>query len=90
LAGSRAVRVYCLENAVSAAATHAKLKFVKTHPSKADAARQSRDFTTAVNTAGKPVQLLVAEGYNHFEIIETLANPYGLRGRAVLDQMRLT
>lgn len=31
---------YCLENAVSAAATHAKLKFAKTHPSKADAARQ--------------------------------------------------
>jgi hypothetical protein len=31
---------YCLENAVSAAATHAKLKFAKTHPSKAEAARQ--------------------------------------------------
>ena|SRR2546427_13285153 len=31
---------YCLENAVSAAATHAKIKFGKTHPSKADAARQ--------------------------------------------------
>ncbi len=31
---------YCLENAVSAAATHAKLTFAKTHPSKAEAARQ--------------------------------------------------
>ena len=51
--------------------------------------RQSRDFGAAVRAAGKPVQLLVAEGYNHFEIIETLANPYGLLGRAVLEQMQL-
>ena len=52
--------------------------------------RQSRDFAAAVKAAGKPVQLLVAEGYNHFEIIETLANPHGLLGRAVLEQMNLT
>ncbi|HEV8674276.1 MAG TPA: alpha/beta hydrolase [Methylomirabilota bacterium] len=51
--------------------------------------RQSRDFAAAVKAAGKPVQLLVAEGYNHFEIIETLASPYGLLGRAVLEQMKL-
>src|SRR6267378_2330640 len=51
--------------------------------------RQSRDFAAAVKAAGKPVQLLVGEGYNHFEIRETLANPYGLLGRAVLEQMRL-
>ena len=51
--------------------------------------RQSRDFAAAVQTAGKPVQLLVGEGYNHFEIIETLSNPYGLLGRAVLEQMHL-
>jgi acetyl esterase/lipase len=37
--------------------------------------RQSRDFAAAVRAAGKPVQLLVGEGYNHFEIPETLANP---------------
>jgi len=30
------------------------------------------------------------EGYNHFEIPETLANPYGLLGRAVLAQMNLS
>jgi arylformamidase len=52
--------------------------------------RQSRDFAAALQDAGKPVTLLVAEGYNHFEIIETLANPYGLLGRAVLEQMALT
>jgi arylformamidase len=51
--------------------------------------RQTRDFAQAVKAAGKPVQLLVAQGYNHFEIIETLANPYGLLGRAALEQMKL-
>ena len=51
--------------------------------------RQSRDFAAAVKAAGKPVQLLVADGYNHFEVIETLANPHGLIGRAVLEQMNL-
>ena len=51
--------------------------------------RQSRDFAAAVKAAGKPIQLLVGEGYNHFEIRETLANPYGLLGRAVLEQMNL-
>ena len=42
-----------------------------------------------MKAAGKPVQLLVGEGYNHFEIAETLANPYGLLGRAALEQMKL-
>jgi arylformamidase len=51
--------------------------------------RQARDFAAAVSAAGKPAQLVVGEGYNHFEIIETLANPYGLLGRAVLEQMKL-
>ena len=52
--------------------------------------RQTRDFAAAVKAAGKPVTLLVADGYNHFEIIETLANPHGLLGRAALEQMGLT
>jgi arylformamidase len=51
--------------------------------------RQTRDFAAAVKGAGKPVELLVGQGYNHFEIIETLANPYGLLGRAALEQMKL-
>jgi arylformamidase len=51
--------------------------------------RQSRDFAAAVKAAGKPVELLVGEGYNHFEMLETLNNPYGLLGRAVFKQMRL-
>jgi arylformamidase len=51
--------------------------------------RQTRDFAAAVQAAGKPVELLVGEAYNHFELLETLANPYGLTGRAMLKQMGL-
>jgi arylformamidase len=42
-----------------------------------------------VRAAGKPVSLAVMEGYNHFEVMEQLGNPYSLFGRAVLEQMRL-
>ena len=51
--------------------------------------RQTREFAAAVKAAGKPVELLVGEGYNHFEMLETLANPFGLLGHAVLGQMGL-
>ena len=51
--------------------------------------RQTREFAAAVRAAGKPVELLVGNGYNHFELYETLANPYGLLGRAALAQMGL-
>ncbi len=51
--------------------------------------RQARDFHAALMQAGKPVQMLVGTGYNHFEILETLANPYGLLGHAALVQMGL-
>jgi arylformamidase len=51
--------------------------------------RQSRDFAAALKSLGKPVELLVGEGYNHFEMAETLANPYGLLGHAALEQMKL-
>jgi arylformamidase len=51
--------------------------------------RQNRDFAAAVKAAGKPVRLSVGHGYNHFEIAETLANPFGLIGRTVLEQMGL-
>jgi arylformamidase len=52
--------------------------------------RQSRDFAAAAKAAGKSMQVLVGDGYNHFEMPETLANPYGLLGRAALAQMNLT
>ena len=52
--------------------------------------RQSRDFAAALQAAGKEVRLLVGVGYNHFEMPETMGNPYGLLGRAVLEQMQLS
>ncbi len=51
--------------------------------------RQSRDFAEAVKSAGKPVELLVGEGYNHFEMPELFANPLSFLGRAALEQMNL-
>jgi arylformamidase len=52
--------------------------------------RQSRDFAAAVKAASKPVELIEGVAYNHFELLETLANPYGLMGRAMLEQMKLS
>jgi arylformamidase len=52
--------------------------------------RQARDFASALRAAGKQVTLLTAEGYNHFEIIESLAHPYGALGRALLQQISLS
>lgn len=51
--------------------------------------RQSREFAAAVTAAGKKAELIVAKNYNHFEVGETLANPYGILGRAALRLMGL-
>jgi arylformamidase len=52
--------------------------------------RQTRDFAAALQAAGKPLQLIVAKGYNHPEMGETFGNPYGIMGRASLQMMKLT
>jgi len=52
--------------------------------------RQNRDFAAAVKSAGKPVELVVAANYNHFETGESLGNPYGPNGRAALALMKLS
>jgi arylformamidase len=52
--------------------------------------RQSRDFHAALKTAGKPAQLLLGKGYNHYETQETLGNPYGFMGRAAMEMMKLS
>ena len=52
--------------------------------------RQAEEFAAALAAAGKAVALEHAEDYNHFELAETLAHPYGPMGRAVLQQMGLT
>jgi len=51
--------------------------------------RQNRDFAAAVKAAGKPVELVEAPHFNHFEILESLGNPYGPNGRAALALMKL-
>jgi arylformamidase len=51
--------------------------------------RQARDFFTALRDKGKHAELIVADGYNHFELFETMASPYGIVGRALLRQMGL-
>jgi arylformamidase len=55
-----------------------------------DFQRQSHDFHAAVRATGKPVTLIVAKGHNHFEIGESLGNPYGVMGRAAFEMMKLT
>src|SRR5262245_14114607 len=54
-----------------------------------DFQRQTRDFHAALRAAGKPVTLIVAKGYNHFELGESLGNPYGVMGRAAFEMMKL-
>jgi arylformamidase len=51
--------------------------------------RQTREFFAAVQAMGKPAELIAGEAYNHFELLETLANPYGLTGRVMLRQMQI-
>jgi arylformamidase len=51
--------------------------------------RQNREFAAAVKAASKPITFLIGQGYTHFEMFETLGNPYGLLGRAMLEQMQL-
>lgn len=51
--------------------------------------RQGRAFADALSSSGRSVRVLIGEGYNHFEMLETYYNPYGLLGRAVLQQMGL-
>jgi arylformamidase len=52
--------------------------------------RQAREFAGALRAASKPVELIVGENYSHTELLETLCNPYGQLGAAVLSQMGLS
>lgn len=52
--------------------------------------RQAIDFASTLELAGKQVELIVGHEYNHYEIRETFANPYGLAGKAILSQMKLS
>jgi arylformamidase len=52
--------------------------------------RQNRDFAAAVKAAGKPVEIVEGRHFNHFEMLESLGNPYGPNGRAALALMKLS
>lgn len=52
--------------------------------------RQSRDFAAAARAAGKVIEVVVADSFNHFELQSTVANPYGPVGRAAFAQMGLS
>ena len=51
--------------------------------------RQNRDFAAAVKATGKPVELIEASDFNHFEMCESLGDPYGPNGRAALKLMEI-
>jgi arylformamidase len=52
--------------------------------------RQNRDFAAALKAAGKPVELIEAANYGHFDMMESVGNPYGPNGRAALAMMKLS
>lgn len=51
--------------------------------------RQARDLVTAVKATGKPAELVVGPNFNHFEMCESLGNPYGPNGGAALKLIGL-
>jgi arylformamidase len=51
--------------------------------------RQARDFAGLIDHRGGPVRLVEGAGCNHFEIVNTLASPFGMLGRIALQQMGL-
>ncbi|MBV8752484.1 MAG: alpha/beta hydrolase [Hyphomicrobiales bacterium] len=51
--------------------------------------RQARDFAAAAARAGATVRHVEGREFNHFDFIETLADPQGLLGKLMLEQMDL-
>ncbi len=51
--------------------------------------RQSEAFADALRKHSKEVELHVLEGYNHFEIMIALGNPYDIPGELMLKQMNI-
>lgn len=49
--------------------------------------RQTVEFAEALRGRDLLLEAIIAENCNHFEILETLANPYGLLGQAALKMI---
>ena len=52
--------------------------------------QQSRDFFAALHRTGKPAELVEGAGLGHMEMLESLAQPAGINGRAALGMMGLS
>lgn len=52
--------------------------------------RQTQSFFEMLQANGKSASLIVAEGTNHFEMLEALHNPFGWYGRAALTMIART
>lgn len=50
--------------------------------------RQTADFAKAMQAAGKPVELIKADLFNHFEIMDDFSNPYGQVSAAAIKQIK--
>lgn len=50
--------------------------------------RQAQDFAAALRQANKSVTEIPMEFFNHFELVDDYANPYGRVGAAVLQQIQ--
>jgi arylformamidase len=51
--------------------------------------RQNRDFASALEAAGKTVQLIEGRNYTHSAMLESVGHPYGPAGRAAVTMMNL-
>jgi arylformamidase len=50
--------------------------------------RQSRAFSRAWNEAGNPSEMFEVPGFNHFDVVHTLADPLSVAGRRVYSQLQ--
>jgi arylformamidase len=51
--------------------------------------RQARDFAAAAARTGATVRHVEGKGFNHFDVIDTLADPQGVLGKLIFEQMEL-
>jgi len=51
--------------------------------------RQGRDFASAIVRVGGNARHVEGRGFNHFDVIETLADPHGFVGKLAFAQMEL-
>jgi arylformamidase len=51
--------------------------------------RQSQAFAEALKKESKQVELHILEGYNHFEIMIAMGNPYDISGELMIKQMKI-